>query len=212
MQKLTLPLEVGKKYIRRDGEVVIAKLPYKNKSAACVFIGTGEVHEDMRGVEHAWMDNGLIHGKRSANPRDLVADYVEVTGHVHAELMAEYAKDAAKSTEPWKGWEITDSFEPTYWISCTRNPGWDTEYNYRRKPKTVTINGIIVNKGLTEAKYDDKVFMTALNSPDKYIALRFEGKLRSNLERGLLHSTKEDAIAMADAILAFKADWDASKI
>ena len=45
MQKLTLPIQVGKKYIRRDGEVVVAKLPYKNKSAVCVFIGTGEVHE-----------------------------------------------------------------------------------------------------------------------------------------------------------------------
>lgn len=206
MQKLTLPIQVGKKYVRRDGNVVVAKRPSQNKSAACVFIGTGEVHEDIRGVEHAWTENGLIHGKGASNHRDLVADYVEFTGHVHAELMAEYAKDAAKSKEPWKDWEMTDSFDTTSWISCTSHPGWISVLNYRRKPKTVTINGIVVNKGLTEAKYDDLVFMPALNSPDKYIALRFEWGRHMSLERGLLHSTKEDAIAMADALLAFNAD------
>lgn len=206
MQKLTLPIQVGKKYIRRDGEVVVAKLPYKNKSPACVFIGTGEVHEDMRGVEHAWTDNGLIHDKHRPNPRDLVADYVEVTGHVHAELMAEYAKDAAKSTEPWKGWEITDSFEPTSWVSCVCNPGWNLGSNYRRKPKTVTINGIVVNKGLTKANYDTLVYIPALHLHEKYIAIRFEDTYQRSLERGLVHATKEDAIAMADAMLAFKVD------
>ena len=130
-------------------------------------------------------------------------DYVEVTGHVHAELMAEYAKDAAKSKEPWKDWEMTDSFDTTYWISCTRNPGWDLDRHYRRKPKTVTINGIVVNKGLTEVKSGDKVFMTDLYAPDKYIVLRSSRNFGCSLARGLLHSTKEDAIAMADAMLAF---------
>ena len=133
-------------------------------------------------------------------------DYVEVTGHVHAKLMAEYAKDAAKSKEPWKDWEMTDSFDTTSWISCTGHPGWISVLNYRRKPKTVTINGIVVNKGLTEANYDDEVFLTLLNSPDKYIALRFEWGRLQCLERGLVHATKEDAIAMADALLAFNAD------
>ena len=206
MQKLTLPIQVGKKYIRRDGEVVVARLPYNNKTAACVFIGTGEVHKDMRGVEHVPMDNGLIYGKHRPNPRDLVADYVEVTGHVHAELMAEYAKDAAKSTEPWKGWEMTDSFDTTSWISCTGHPGWISVLNYRRKPKTVTINGIVVNKGLTEANYDALVYMPDLGVHEKYIAIRFEDISQRSLERGLVHATKEDAIVMADALLAFKVD------
>ena len=203
MQKLTLPIQVGKKYVRRDGEVVVAKPPCHNRSTACVFIGTDEVHEDMGGVEHAWIENGLIHGKSASNCRDLVADYVEVTGHVHAELMAEYAKDAAKSKEPWKDWEISASFDSTYWISCTRNPGWDLDRHYRRKPKTVTINGIVVNKGLTEANYDTLVYIPALHLHEKYIALRFEDAFKRGLERGLAHATKEDAIAMADAMLAF---------
>ena len=202
MTKLTLPIQVGKKYVRRDGEVVVAKRPYQSKSTACVFIGTGEVHEDVRGVEHAWTENGLIHGKGAPDPRDLVADYVEVTGHVHAELMAEYAKDAAKSKEPWKDWEMTDSFDTTSWISCTGHPGWISVLNYRRKPKTVTINGIVVSKGLTEANYDTLVYIPALHLHEKYIAIRFEDTCQRSLERGLVHATKEDAIAMAAALLA----------
>ena len=129
-------------------------------------------------------------------------DYVEVTGHVHADLMAEYAKDAAKSTEPWKDWEITDLIEPTDWISCTGHPSWYSGHNYRRKPKTVTINGIVVNKGLTEANYDTLVYIPALHLHEKYIAIRFEDTYQRSLERGLVHATKEDAIAMADAMLA----------
>ena len=202
MTKLTLPIQVGKKYVRRDGEVVVAKLPYQYKAITCVFIGTGEVHEDIRGVEHAWTENGLIYDKSETNRRDLVADYVEVTGHVHAELMAEYAKDAAKSKEPWKDWEMTDSFDTTSWISCTGHPGWISVLNYRRKPKTVTINGIVVSKGLTEANYDSLVYITTLNLHEKYIAIRFEDTYQRSLERGLVHATKEDAIAMADAMLA----------
>lgn len=133
-------------------------------------------------------------------------DYVEVTGHVHAKLMAEYAKDAAKSKEPWKDWEISDLFDSTSWISCKSNPGWDLVRNYRRKPKTVTINGIVVNKGLTEANYDTLVYIPALHLHVKYIAIRFEDTYQRSLERGLVHATKEDAITMADALLAFNAD------
>ena len=202
MTKLTLPIQVGKKYVRRDGEVVVAKRPSHNRSTACVFIGTGEVHEDIGGVEHAWTENGLIYDKSETNRRDLVADYVEVTGHVHAELMAEYAKDAAKSKEPWKDWEISASFDSTHWISCKSSPGWDSARHYRRKPKTVTINGIVVNKGLTEVNYDTLVYISTLHLHEKYIAIRFEDTYQRSLERGLVHATKEDAIAMADAMLA----------
>ena len=117
--------------------------------------------------------------------------------------MAEYAKDATKSKEPWKDWEMTDSFDTTSWISCTGHPGWISVLNYRRKPKTVTINGIVVSKGLTEANYDTLVYIPALHLHRKYIAICFEDIYQRGLERGLVHATKEDAIAMADALLAF---------
>ena len=159
MQKLTLPLEVGKKYVCRDGTIVdcYAKAGPEWKSGL-VHICVADKHAQFKGT--IWQDTGS-NGKSDKEFRnDVIADYVEVTGHVHAELMAEYAKDAAKSKEPWKDWEMTDLFDTTSWISCTGHPGWASVLNYRRKPKTVTINGIVVNKGLTKVKSGDKVFMT----------------------------------------------------
>ena len=202
MQKLTLPLEVGKKYVCRDGTIVdcYAKAG-PGWQSGLVHICVADKPAQFKGT--IWQDTGS-NGKSGKEFRnDVIADYVEVTGHVHAELMAEYAKDAAKSTEPWKDWEMTDSFDTTSWISCTGHPGWISVLNYRRKPKTVTINGIVVNKGLTEAKYDTPVYIPALHWHVKYTAIRFEETHQRSLERGLVHATKEDAIAMADALLAF---------
>ena len=202
MTKLTLPLEVGKKYVCRDGTIV------ECHAKAGPGWTSGLVH--IRVVDNPgphkgtiWQDTGSNGKSGKEHRNDVIADYVEVTGHVHAELMAEYAKDETKSTEPWKDWEMTDSFDTTSWVSCTGHPGWASVLNYRRKPKTVTINGIVVNKGLTKVKSGDKVFMTDLYAPDKYIVLRSSRNFGCSLARGLLHSTKEDAIAMADALLAF---------
>ena len=202
MNKLTLPLEVGKKYLCRDGTIVdcYAKAG-PGWASGLVHICVADKPDQFKGV--IWQDTGSNGKSGREFHNDVVADYVEVTGHVHAELMAEYAKDAAKSTEPWKDWEMTDSFDSTSWISCTGNPGWISVLYYRRKPKTVTINSIVVSKGLTEVKSGDKVFMTDLSAPDKCIVLRFSRNFGWSLARGLLHSTKEDAIAMADAMLAF---------
>ena len=201
MTKLTLPLEVGKKYVCRDGTIVdcYAKAGREGKSGL-VHICVADKPAQFKGI--IWQDTGS-NGKSDKEFRnDVIADYVEVTGHVHAELMAEYAKDAAKSTEPWKDWEMTDSFDTPSWISCTGHPGWVSVLNYRRKPKTVTINGIVVSKGLTEANYDTLVYIPTLHLHEKYIAIRFEDTYQRSLERGLVHATKEDAIAMADAMLA----------
>lgn len=202
MTKLTLPLEVGKKYVCRDGTIVECHANADPEwKSGLVHIYVADKAGQFKGT--IWQDTGSNGNSGKEFQNDVIADYVEVTGHVHAELMAEYAKDAAKSTEPWKDWEMTDSFDTTSWISCTGHPGWISVLNYRRKPKTVTINGIVVNKGLTEAKYDTLVYIPALDLPKKYIAIRFEDTYQRSLERGLVHATKEDAIAMADAMLAF---------
>ena len=74
MQKLTLPLEVGKKYIRRDGKVITAKENHPCKTRSCIFIGEGTPHDDPTGKEHAWKDNGTIYGPRNSNSYDIVAD------------------------------------------------------------------------------------------------------------------------------------------
>lgn len=56
-----------------------------------------------------------------------------MSGHKHAELMLEYAKDAAKTDKPWKLWEGKhDSCDN--WETLGSNPSWSKSFEYRRKP------------------------------------------------------------------------------
>lgn len=62
-------------------------------------------------------------------------------GHIHAELMAQYAEDAKEHDRPWELWEHGDGTE---WTNCTTHPGWFSDHLYRRKPRTVQIGDIEV--------------------------------------------------------------------
>jgi hypothetical protein len=59
--------------------------------------------------------------------------------HKHAQLMTEYAKDAAETDKPWRRWEFrTHDEEP--WMQCSRHPEWDIKHGYRRKPNQAQID------------------------------------------------------------------------
>lgn len=58
-------------------------------------------------------------------------------GHPHAALMAEYAKDALTSKEPWKNWEHRDA--PSAWFACNSSPAWNSARQYRRKVKKISV-------------------------------------------------------------------------
>lgn len=75
------------------------------------------------------------------------------------------------------------------------------EREYRRKQPKVTINGIIVNKGVEEVEYLREYFVCSLNRPGKYFTTKHAGVY---LKRGIVHTVAEDAIAMTDAMLNFK--------
>lgn len=73
---------------------------------------------------------------------DLVYE-TESKGHVHAEHMAQYAKDAKTHAEPWKLWQISQSsLSDIGWIDCKFSPGWDPICEFRRKPKTHFVHGV----------------------------------------------------------------------
>lgn len=59
-------------------------------------------------------------------------------GHKHAQLMAQYAKDAAEHEEPWRNWEyrVTPN---SHWVQLKHNPGWSTGVEYRRKPEKLKV-------------------------------------------------------------------------
>lgn len=54
------------------------------------------------------------------------------TPHIHAALMAEYAKDAAETNTPWDRWEFS---YPSLgrWVELLEHPEWDPRKLYRRK-------------------------------------------------------------------------------
>lgn len=192
MQKLTLPIVVGKKYVRRDGEVITAQQDDSFSDIAKV------------GDEHTvWKENGKRYRgclSDQMTPTDLVADYTEpVIAHPHAEAMMEYAKDAASMAEPWKNWESKGKFGD--WLEVPRHPEWNVEREYRRKQPKVTTNGIIVNKGVDEVEYMREYFVCSLTRPEKFFTTKHAGVY---LKNGIVHATEEDAIAMAKAMLSFK--------
>ena len=67
---------------------------------------------------------------------------MEKKGHIHSELMFQYAEDAKTHAEPWVLWQIKDKYKDDVWLCCLRHPIWATHLEYRRKPLTHNVNGV----------------------------------------------------------------------
>lgn len=62
--------------------------------------------------------------------------------HIHAALMAEYAKDATITNKPWELWEHSLKSHDGEWLDCEMHgPSWNPEWNYRRKLKVCSHCG-----------------------------------------------------------------------
>lgn len=63
-------------------------------------------------------------------------------GHPHAELMAQYAEDAAETKTPWERWEFfiaVDEYGDGGWAICNKPITWEPQKQYRRKPNTIKV-------------------------------------------------------------------------
>ena len=123
--------------------------------------------------------------------------------HIHAELMAQYAQDAMESETPWENWEFKKQLDQD-WATCRMLPQWSIGYAYRHKPKTIVVNGFTVNAPLDKAPERNIPFFVAdpTNEYLFYEDLGFHEKYDTlRLTRGLIFTNKEDAIAMAKAML-----------
>ena len=72
---LTLPIEIGKKYVRRDGAVVEAREPHPDINISCVYVGGVEGSSFLyvyKNTGKVWLEES---GKEHSN--DLIADYIE---------------------------------------------------------------------------------------------------------------------------------------
>jgi len=130
-----------------------------------------------------------------------------MTKHIHAELMALYAQDAMVTDKPWERWEFKLALFDTKWKQKNNHPDWNIKNQYRRKQKTININGFEVPEPLeiSEIKYDARYFAPSLTDIYKYNEYVFINDKADEriFKMGLAHRTKEDAIIHADALLSF---------
>ena len=124
-------------------------------------------------------------------------------GHIHAAAMAEYAKDALETDQPWERWEVSLGGE---FMGVTGHPNWAVNCKYRRKPKTILINGHEVSEPhrtplrvgdiyWTQNFYYGEVEIIWVGDKSDYAALK----------NGFIHLTKEAAQKHFDALKSFTA-------
>ena len=126
----------------------------------------------------------------------------KVVGHIHAELMKQYAEDARETDRPWKRWEFRST--NIGWMELSDHPSWGTAAKYRRKPRTHMVNGVEVPAPMRDAPANETKcwFSNPLNEGfADCLCWRNLPYQHTWLERGLLHTTKEAAVANAMAMI-----------
>ena len=129
-------------------------------------------------------------------------------GHIHAAAMAEYAKDAAETDKPWERWEF--SYQDQEYTSLHGHPEWVVENEYRRKPKTILINGHEVPEPHRKPLEIDNPYWTFTFFFDGVSEYCWANDLDDNnaLKNGFIHLTKEAAEKHFNALKSFTASGE----
>ena len=127
-------------------------------------------------------------------------------GHIHAAAMAEYAKDAIVTDMPWELWEVSMTESGDEYRNLFGHPDWAVTRKYRRKPKTILINGHEVPEPHRTPLKDGEVYW-ALTLFSSATSLRWKDDDFDNsyLENGFIHLTKEAAEKHFNALKSFTA-------
>ena len=130
-------------------------------------------------------------------------------GHIHAAAMAEYAKDAAETDMPWERWEVSMTESGDEYRNLLGHPDWAVTRKYRRKPKTILINGYEVPEPHRTPLKDGEVYW-ALTLFSRATSLRWKDDDFDNsyLENGFIHLTKEAAEKHFNALKSFTASGE----
>ena len=127
--------------------------------------------------------------------------------HKHAELMMEYAKDAMETDKPWERWEIlNDEF---MWVDLCQDPEWKFLHKYRRKQKTININGHEVPEPVrTPLENGTIYYIPNVYNNDIHNSYEWRGDLAdlALLKMGVVHLTKEDCVKHTKALLSFTSE------
>ena len=125
-------------------------------------------------------------------------------GHIHAKLMAQYAEDAAETDTPWERWE--PSYKGEKFETLDHNPNWSVRFDYRRKAKTILINGYEVPEPHRVPLKDGEVYWT-LSLAHGTGSLRWDDDDTDfcYLRNGFVHLTKKAAEKHFNALKSFTA-------
>lgn len=125
-----------------------------------------------------------------------------MTAHVHAKEMLLYAKDSAQSKMAWKKWQKLEE-DAEDWVCLDGHPLWNEKTQYRRAPKTVTINGVeLADTRITQMLQTGEIyFVEAVTEKAFFDEVSYDGTLWDDrvISRGVAHSTKEGAAAFCRA-------------
>ena len=127
--------------------------------------------------------------------------------HKHAHLMMQYAEDALTTDKPWELWEFClEGKSKEDWIDCFDDPNWSPNCKYRRKPRTININGHEVPEPMRVAPEIGVTYWVADPVHErKSCEFCWDSNTHAPkwLRLGLCHSTREAAEAHARALLSF---------
>ena len=123
--------------------------------------------------------------------------------HVHAELMLQYAQESFETDKPWERWELAKDGEE--WHTPIGELSFLSELRYRRKQKTININGFEVPEPLREAPKKGTKCYIANVSFTALIDSLWNGDIfhRYYLNAGLIHLTEKAADLHRAALLSF---------
>ena len=124
--------------------------------------------------------------------------------HKHADLMLLYAQDAGESETPWENWEVCCN-KYDFWLRCIAHPEWETTTQYRRKIKTININGFDVPEPVRKPlAYNDYYYICDLRS-DRQNSVKWTDDHYDLewLNLGVIHLTSEAAELHKQALLSF---------
>jgi len=120
--------------------------------------------------------------------------------------MLAYAQDAMETDKPWERWEYTDGESALRWRPCSNHPSWSTFNEYRRKPRTININGHEVPEPVRDApRFREEYFIVDTWNDEIVDSYHWNDDEadRRLLKRGIIHLTREAAEAHAKALLSF---------
>ena len=127
-------------------------------------------------------------------------------GHIHAELMAQYAEDAKVHDEPWKLWQHGDHGD---WTNCSNHPCWFSDQSYRRKPRTIRIGDIEVPEPCKFAlKYKQEYFVPNVSTAGTHRYVWEHSHLDHHaLVSNLVHLDRKSAALHAKALAEVSKGW-----